>query len=483
MISNIKNVFGKVNIGFTFLFIASAALAQTTDSYTSLVGTGSYNNFKISYSPEALNIGSATSVVTLRTRHSGLSQSRIKVFVPPGAKTFRTSIITYAVSEPARAAARFALPPVSLVTDVVPDVNGGTDTRQTLENLQNGQELRFYSPEKSGVLMVATANTGSSYQSSTGGYIYINFFNIPGGSFMSFDTQVEVEKTCYQNWYNGTTWNASGNPRDEDNHTCTGSGGGSGNGGVVVPTTLTGIALSASSWKAGAASNTITVTPEPVGATLPACNSSNTSLLGVTQASNGQSAVFTVNANAVTDTANVTVTCGTKSATLNLQPAGTVAVVNPEDVVLSRDENGKAQLAVTVHHTDAEAAAKATVDYWVAALIPSDLPFFGQDEWFFLSSLTEGGYQWKQLENSFDVGSVSFQQNGTIFNKVKKLTIPLGFEAAEFKRIGAKIYLVYSQKGGDFREVGVIWNSRDYVESTSTTSSTTTDSTETSTTP
>lgn len=472
MFLNFKKTLKKVNIGFAFLLAASATFAQTADNYTALVGTGSFVNFKTNYSPEALNTNAASSVFTLRTRHSGLSQSRIKVFIPPGTKIFRTSIVTYKVNQPAIAAVRFSLPPISLASDVVPNVNG-SDSRQTLEKLQQGQELKFYSPELSGLLVISTAEAGTAYQSSTGGYVYINFFNIPGGSFMTFDAQVEVEKTCYQSWYNSVnqsnTWNSAGNPRDDATHTCAGSSGGE----VVVPTpTLTGIALSTNTWKSGASPD-ITVTAQPTSVTLPACTSSNTALLSLSQASDGQLAKFTVHSDAVTDTANVTVTCGDKTAQLSLQPPGVVATVSSENTQLL-NVDGKAVLKITLNHTDAEVIANAKLDYWVAALIPRDLPFFEQDEWFFLTPAVDGGYQWVQLQNSFDVGSVVFKKNEMLnrvgqtgsLNKTKELTMPLGFAASEFKRIAAKIYLVYSQNVGPFREVGVVWDASQYLVNT-----------------
>lgn len=460
MFSNIKNLLRKVNFGFTLLLVASAAVAQTADNYVPLVGTGGYTNFKTSYTPEALNVSSTSSVVTLRTRHSGLGQSRVKIFVPPGAKKLRTSIITYAVNEPARAAARFALPPISLVSDVVPDVNGSTDVRKTLENLQNGQELRFYSPERSGVLMVATADAGSTYQGNKGGYIYLNFFSIPGGSFMSFDTQVEVEKTCYQSWYNSinqsNAWTSAGNPRDEDTHTCAGSDGGS----VVVPPALTGIALSRTSWNAAtdAANTAITVTPQPAGAVLPTCTPSLPNLLTAGPAS-ATGAQFVINPAALTATTAVTVTCGDKTATLNLQPADTVALVQTKKLTAV---DGLAQLAVTLKHTDAELAANTKVNYWVVAMVPRGFPFFVQDEWFFRSALDTGGFEWKQLTASLDVAPLIFKkaEHPYLFTttKLQSLTIPLGFSAVEFKNLGIKIDLWYNQNDGGYQRVGTIWD-------------------------
>lgn len=191
----------------------------STKDYATIIGTGAYSNFKTTYSPATLSGSSTSNEVTLRTRHMGLAHSRIKIFIPPGVKKFLTSIVTYRVDQPARAAARFKSPPVSLVSDIVPDLSGG-DSANVLKNLQAGQELRFYSPENSGVLTMSNSSSDGVYRGAEGGYIYINFFNIPGEKFLSFDTVLKVDKDCYQRWYNSITWDSQGNPREGDIHTC-----------------------------------------------------------------------------------------------------------------------------------------------------------------------------------------------------------------------------------------------------------------------
>lgn len=443
MFSNRK----KTIIGFISLLVAPTIFAQTAENYTPLIGTGSYNNFKTNYSPEKLNTNSTSNIVTLRTRHSGLSQSRVKIFIPPGAKTFRTSIVTYAVNEPARAAARFSFPPVSLVTDVVPDFNGSTDTRKTLEKLQNGEELRFYSPEKSGVLMVATANSNSSYQSNIGGYIYINFFGIPGGSFMSFDTQVEVEKTCYQSWYQSISsndgWNSTtGNPQDGVEYTCA--------GGSTTPT-LTDIALSPSTWKIGTNSGSITVTP--VGTNNPALPencSSDSSLVTLSQPSDGQTAKFSVTGTVATET-SVKITCGDKEETLTLQPADPNAA-QILDKVPSADTAGNLVINFKLKRPDTELVATNKTNFWVAALLPkTSFPYMNdEEEWFFF---TPTG--WMQ-QNSPNPLSVAYQIN-QVPTAETSFRIPTGLPQAIAEYFNAELYFGYMGADGAFKNMGIIW--------------------------
>lgn len=214
------------------LFVQGHAFAQISaaNTYKPLVGTGGYSDFKNQYSPYSQNIANSNGngTVTLRSRHSAMGELKVKFFVPPGVKKFRTSFIPYMANQPGRAAARFLSPPTYSAYQATYQ-NSNKDLEKTLELLQSNpnQDLLFYSPEGSGVLMMSISSSGlSSYQGEKGGYVYIDFGGIPGGKFMSFDIQLEVDENCYKSWYqsmsNNNGWDGAGNPKDGKTHICSG---------------------------------------------------------------------------------------------------------------------------------------------------------------------------------------------------------------------------------------------------------------------
>lgn len=469
------NAFGSANAGFQSLhqfpvvYNINSALDANGDIYYNK--TNQLFGFKDQFAPVGVTgclIGYPEFRDKCQTVNGGFgfsfdgytSYEEFKVYVPAGTTFFGVSgympqSVQYAV------AVKLGSPPVksSALTEVEYQTAKSAQNRfSDFQRLLAGEERVIV--HDGGGAMSLSGIARLTTPLATGQWLYFRALN--GGSIAGLGAIYEVEREKYRTAYNTLSFGTDGDPVAD---------GGSNNGNTNEQPALTGISLSPDKWQAGA-ENSITVTPKPTAAALPTvCTSSNTALLSVSQNSNGQSAKFTVTAAAVTQTTSVTVTCGTKSATLNLQVADTVATFDPVDVKNQTDiadGKTKATLNITLNHTTAEVAANTKIDYWVAALVPSDLPFFGQDEWFFLSPLIGSSYQWKQLQNSLDVGSVVFEKNSNIssVNKTKKLTIPLGFAAGEFKRIGAKIYLVYSQNGGPFREVGVVWDASQYSETT-----------------
>lgn len=441
------------SLSFAIFFMASAVHAQgATDDYTRLVGTNSYSDFRAAYNPDVM--AGSGNVVTLRTRHSGLSAAKLKLFLPPGTISFRTSIITYRVNQPGRVAARLNTLPESSAAQVVPDPYG-FDSRKTLEKLRAGQEVKVYAPEESGVLVLSDADSGNRTPASEGGYVYMNFFDIPGQSFLSFDTVVEVDRTCYQNWFSNAAWDAGGNPSSQATHACSGSSGG---GDSSSPTTLAGITPSVTSWKPGQ-SNIINVVPSPANATLPACTSSKPDLLSPTQNSDGRTAQFTVQPGAITANTSVILQCGGKTATVRLEAPATsnLATISPADVKLSTDSNGNAILKVIIQHKTADVGLNKKVSYWVGALRPAH-PFFGPEELFYLTPASEGFYQWAQLATPSPI-SVVFAKDRSLVQSSQELIVPLGFKKADFAGFGITIHFGYQQENKDFQVIQYYWDS------------------------
>ena len=228
MHSRPRSIVGKI-IASAFIFMTSTfSIAQNANDYTPLVGVGSNTGFKQLNAPGGAAVVGVAGVATVRTKHDGLTLQKVKLFVPPGSMRLGISLTTYAVEQDARAVAKFGTPPVSSYGDVHPETSV-SDTRPSLKRLLAGEELKFYSPERSGVLMMANSENTDTFVGSAGGYIYFNFLSIPANKILSISTRMEVDESCYSNWYANATWDQSGNPLEGAAHTCsTGNGGNSG---------------------------------------------------------------------------------------------------------------------------------------------------------------------------------------------------------------------------------------------------------------
>lgn len=440
------------SLAFVLLSAASVVHAQgATDAYINLIGSNAYSNFNVAYKPEV--VSSSGNVVTLRTRHGELAASKLKLFLPPGTISFRTSIITYASELPGRVAARLRSTPESVASQVVPVYNG-FDSRKTLQKLQLGEEVKVYAPERSGVLLLSDVDSTNKTPSTAGDYVYMNFFDIPGQRFLSFDTLIEVDKNCYQSWFNSAAWDANGNPSEQAAHSCSGSTG----GGSSSPAILAGITPSAVSWKVGQ-NSVITVSPNPLNATLPACTSNKPDLLSPTQNSDGKTAQFTVQPGAITANTSVILQCGGKTATVRLEAPATsnLATISPADVELSTDSNGNAILKVIIQHKTADVGPNKKVSYWVGAVRPAH-PFFGPEELFYLTPASEGFYQWAQLATPSPV-SVVFAKDRSLVQNSQELIVPLGFKKADFAGFGITIHFGYQQENKDFQAIQYYWDS------------------------
>lgn len=445
-----KKIFSIFPLFFGLVAAAPVLAQQQKNDYSPLIKQ-SYSNYKDVYNPDT-NVVYESGDALLTTSHADLSLERVKFFVPPGTKRFTVSFLTYLSPQESKATGRFGAVP----TKTAADVTAATmlrSTANTLERLVAGEELPFYSPGGSGNLGISQPYQFDTFQVNSGGYIYLHILSVPGGKVKTLQTRMVVEEACYRSWYTNAQWDAQGNPDENATHTCAGSSGG-------TPTPLTGITLSRAVWNAATDANntTITVTPQPAGAVLPTCTSSLPNLLtaGPVSATGAQ---FIINPTALTATTPVTITCGEKTATLELQLAGTVAVVQTKELTAV---DGLAQLVVTLKHTDAELLlANTEVDYWVLGT-PTAFVYAGTNELFFLSALDAGGFEWKYFSPSLNFAPFLFKKALRPYSltttKLQNLTIPLGFSANDFKDLGVKVDLWYNQKNGGYHRVGTIWD-------------------------
>lgn len=202
----------------------------TYSDYKPLVKLG-YTDYKTNYNPET-NITYENGNALLTTSHPDLTIKKLKFFVPPGTKAFSVSYITYKSPEESKMAARFGSIPTITAEEIIPDTMGG-DARNTLRRLtEGGEELSFYSPGDSGLLVVSTRDVSDDLIVSKGGYIYFNILSVPGGKIMSLKTILIVDSAIYRRWYDSEgKWDLEGNPKEGVVHTVNGIDDGSGSGG------------------------------------------------------------------------------------------------------------------------------------------------------------------------------------------------------------------------------------------------------------
>lgn len=208
------------------LLSLSAAHSAPTSQYVPLVNQ-EFGNFKTAYGPAVLPAYGGN--VLLRTKHDGLALERFKIFLPPGTRSLGMTYTSYRSEQPGQMSMRFKAAPQIEARQVVS--SSMNDTREALAELNKGRELTFYSPGNSGVISGPTA-PNVPVRVDSGGYVYVNVSH-PGGSAISVGFHVEVDQSCYSNWFANARWDTNGNPLEGVSHTCSGSGAG---GGGTVPT-------------------------------------------------------------------------------------------------------------------------------------------------------------------------------------------------------------------------------------------------------
>lgn len=440
MKKNLRNAFYILPLLFGFM-VAAPAVAQQKGDYSPLVKQG-YFDYKDVYNPDTKVVYESGDAL-LTTSHTDLSLERVKFFVPPGTKRFTVSFLTYLSPQEAKAAGRFGAVPTSTAADVTA-ATMIRNTANTLQRLVAGEELPFYSPEGSGNLGISEPYQFDTFRVNNGGYIYLHVLSVPGGMVKTLQTRMVVDEACYRSWYAHAQWDAQGNPDENAAHTCAGSTG------TTAPA-LTGITLSPTTWSGvtNAANTTVTVKPEPAGATLPACTASPANLLTAGAASATQ-AQFSIIPTAVTAVnTKATINCGGKTASLTLQPAN-ADVVQIKDNLPSVDLSGNLVLNFKLARPAADIVGKTKTSFWVAARIPTDGFFFTQDQWFFL---TPNAWEQMVLPNP---SLVAYKTNQTPKTETV-LVSPINLPKSLLTEFNVEIYFGYMDAEGGFKNMGIVW--------------------------
>lgn len=440
MKKNIRNAFYILPLLFGFM-VATPAVAQQKGDYSPLVKQG-YSDYKETYNPDTKVVYEGGDAL-LTTSHTDLSLERVKFFVPPGTKRFTVSFLTYLSPQEAKAAGRFGAVPTSTAADVTA-ATMIRNTANTLERLVAGEELPFYSPEGSGNLGISEPYQFDTFRVNNGGYVYLHVLSVPGGMVKTLQTRMVVDEVCYRSWYAHAQWDAQGNPDENATHTCAGSTG------TTAPA-LTGITLSPTTWNGttNAANTTVTVKPEPAGATLPTCTASPANLLtaGVASATQAQFSIIPTAVTAVNTKA--TINCGGKTASLTLQPAN-ADVVQIKDNLPSVDLSGNLVLNFKLVRPAADIVGKTKTSFWLAARIPTDGFFFTQDQWFFL---TPNAWEQMILPNP---SLVAYKTNQTPKTETA-LVSPINLPKSLLTEFNVEIHFGYMDAEGGFKNMGIVW--------------------------
>lgn len=122
---------------------------------------------------------------TLRNSQSGLPSGLYRILIPAGTHLWRSAADTFLADEPASALLSFDSPPVA------PGEPCGPDTRNALATLWAGATLSFYSPERSGSLMLSQPESTSPFRADRDRWLYLQL-KFPAGKALAWKSQIDL---------------------------------------------------------------------------------------------------------------------------------------------------------------------------------------------------------------------------------------------------------------------------------------------------
>lgn len=150
---------------------------------------------------------------------------RIRIFIPPGTKSFKCSLYLNTTHTPGDepynfVVLKFGTPSKSSISSV--ESSSGDDSTKTLESLMtSSDDLIFSSPLNSGG--VPLSSVGAEYTTTKGGWVYIDVLRTPGNTFQKLDCYIHVDETTYKKWYAKALFDTEGNPLEFVGHTQNGT--------------------------------------------------------------------------------------------------------------------------------------------------------------------------------------------------------------------------------------------------------------------
>lgn len=122
---------------------------------------------------------------TLRHAQSGLPSGLYRILIPAGAHLWRSAADTFLADEPASALMSFDSPPAATGEPC------GPDTRNALARLWAGATLSFYSPERSGSLMLSQPESTSQFRADRDRWLYLQL-SFPAGKALAWKSQIDL---------------------------------------------------------------------------------------------------------------------------------------------------------------------------------------------------------------------------------------------------------------------------------------------------
>jgi hypothetical protein len=208
-----------------------SAPGSTADAITNFL---TFKNFKQIYNPQRMSAegrlvddpdrpGKKVYWLYSRTPDTRDAASvlvpKTKIYLPKGTHSLSVSIFAYYSPTVEQAVTfRFGQLPVLTYDEVSMPSNIFSDSHNILRNLFAGAEWSMRtsaglnaigSPTAGGAIQGTNQNF---YKTTAGGWLYINILKAAGDRVMNIDTQIGVEQSDYESWYNSATWDADGNP-------------------------------------------------------------------------------------------------------------------------------------------------------------------------------------------------------------------------------------------------------------------------------
>lgn len=389
------------------------------------------------------------------------SFKEFKVFVPAGTTFFSLTgnmpqNTQYAVavrmgSAPTRVA--------SLDPTEYESYRNSLDPYTSFSRLQAGEEIVMVHNYGGNISLAGEARLRSA-PLAEGKWIY--FRVITGEQIYLLGGLYEIDRNIYKTGYANTVFGTDGDPTGQS---CSGCNAVGPSDPIPAPVpTLTGITLSVSKLTVGSTANSVKITPVPTTALLPACSANPATLMqadSIIAASTPNEPVWLLNstaAAALTTSATVTFTCGAQSASLVVDPAGSVTTISPE--VLTDATTGAVTLKVTLTRGSSEIAVDKKADYWVAGVLPVGAMLFPIDQTFFLvPNSASNVLEWKQLGFGASESSVAFKRGVSPVGASDVIEIPLGVSKTTAASFKLQFYFGYKSEMGTYSKAVKIWDS------------------------
>jgi len=427
--------------------------------------------------PETLPAGNFYNLMFFASGTMGGSPipSKLKIFMPPGTKTFRMSAMFDAPSGPQRVAAKMATPPTTDPTTFGSEVNsllGPPWTPTTF--LYDGLEILKWSYTANNVLVVAYGGFPHEITrpaSTTGSYVYFHFA-YPDDRVDRIACEITVQADIYRTWWNRIhVWDGLGFPR-EDIAIHTGASDpalvppeGIWNSSIgVVVDPLEGIRVEPAVVNVRPGElNKLFVYPIPPTALLDTCSTTTPALLQLAEgidANPRQRQTWMVvepAGSSLPAPVSSSISCGAFTAPVTINPPGEVATVT---VTVSEDPvTSNATFHLTTRLGRADVDAGGTVTFWVSSLVISE-DFFGISRWRFMAKDPITGERTWRFQTSADRSSVAYERDRPITSDPMVDDVVAGFPIADIANAKIRLYFGYElNNSGTFVNLGVIWAS------------------------